>query len=89
MSLGIDYELMADLQSQSLEIQAYRTAITNLKLLDVHIPGSHKTILCDVSLRHPRPIVPKELQRSVFDILHSLSHPGIIASKKLISEKFV
>ena len=33
-------------------------------------------ILCDHSTSHPRPFVPRESRRAVFDKLHGLSHPG-------------
>ena len=37
----------------------------------------------------PRPIVPPSWRRRVFDVLHNLSHPGVRASHKLVSSKFV
>ena len=36
-----------------------------------------------------RPVVPDALRREVFDAMHGLSHPGVVASKKLISQHFV
>ncbi|XP_029652043.1 uncharacterized protein K02A2.6-like [Octopus sinensis] len=36
----------------------------------------------------PRPLVPEKHQRSVFDALHSLSHPGISATVKLVTARF-
>ena len=43
----------------------------------------------DTSLSIPRVIVPYNLRKHVFDAVHSLSHPGIRASRQLISERFV
>ena len=37
----------------------------------------------------PRPLVPKKFRRNVFDSLHSLSHPGIRATQKLITDRYV
>ena len=56
---------------------------------------THKTnktgavLLCDVSTGSPRPIVPTQYRRKVFDVIHSLAHPGRKATQKLISDKFV
>ena len=36
-----------------------------------------------------RPLVPSTMRRAVFDNLHSLSHPGIKASRRLVSERYV
>ncbi|XP_029644577.1 uncharacterized protein LOC115218783 [Octopus sinensis] len=53
-----------------------------------HVPGTEGSILCDVSTGSPRPLVPEKHQRSVFDALHSLSHPGISATVKLVTARF-
>ena len=50
----INYQELANDQ-QSLEVQAYRTAITNLRLEDVEFQDT--TVLCDTSTGKPRPIV--------------------------------
>ena len=88
-TMSFDYDNMAMLQENDPDIQAYRTAITGLCLQDVPVPGSNRTILCDVSIHTPRPIVPKSLRHQVFDIIHSLAHPGVKATQRLITERFV
>ena len=42
-----------------------------------------------MSTSTPRPYVPLSYRRHIFDQLHNLSHPGIRASQKLITERFV
>ena len=37
----------------------------------------------------PRPYVPCKFRRNVFDSLHSLGHPSIRATQKLITERYV
>ncbi|KAK3757386.1 hypothetical protein RRG08_050088 [Elysia crispata] len=37
----------------------------------------------------PRPIVPPDFRRTVFDVVHNLSHPGVKATVKMVSDKFV
>jgi len=89
VSPGLDYEALATCQQQDVEVQAYRTAITGLRLEDVPFGSSGSTLLCDTSTGQPRPIVPASLRRTVFDLTHDLSHPGIRATRSLISKKYV
>ena len=89
ISLGIDYTAMAQAQHASLELQAYPTAITNMQLANMPLHPSGPVLLCDISTGTPRPIVPTEFRRNVFETLHNLAHPGQKATLKLISQKFV
>ena len=41
------------------------------------IPASDLFLLCDVTLRQARPIIPEPLRLSVFQHFHALSHLGI------------
>lgn len=47
------------------------------------------TIICDTSTDTNRPFVPATMRRNVFLALHSLSHPGIRATQRLTTSKFV
>ena len=86
-TVGIDYEAMAAAQLVDPEVQAYRTAVTNLKWADVPFASTH--LLCDVSTGRPRPLVPREFQRQIFDAIHNLAHPSIRSTVKLVTQKFV
>ena len=68
VSLGIDFVAMARAQIDSEEIQSYRTAITGLKLADMPVSNLGPVLLCDISTGTPRPIVPQEFRRQVFDL---------------------
>ena len=46
-------------------------------------------LICDDSTNTSRPYIPPSFRRKVFDSLHSLSHPGVTATLKLISSRFV
>ena len=56
LQINLNYQDMAADQVAS-EVQAYRTAITNLWLEDIPIGNSNVSLLCDVSTGRPRPIV--------------------------------
>lgn len=87
--LGIDYCAMAEAQQQDAEVQAYRTGTSSLQPKDVPFGPQGVTLLCDMSTGQPRPIVPASWRRQVFDMVHSLSHPSVRATRKLIPAKFV
>ncbi|GAA6090401.1 uncharacterized protein K02A2.6-like [Tachysurus ichikawai] len=86
---GIDFVQLATDQQSDTEVQAYRSAISSLKIADVRFAEAGVTLMCDVSRGHARPIIPVQWRRVVFDNIHSLSHPGQKASQKLVSSKFV
>ena len=80
---------IAKAQAQDPEVMALETTTTSLQLRLFPIPDCSLRILCDVSTGKLRPYVPTSLRKQVFTDLHSLSHPGVAASRQLISERFV
>ena len=52
----------------------------------VSVPFLRSSILCDVSSGS---LVPSSLRHQLFLALHGLSHPGVHASRRLLSSKFV
>ena len=85
--LGIDYTKMAEAQANDPETNHYRTSITSLKWKD--IPFGNSTLLCDVSTGRPRPLVPRDFRRPVFDAIHSLSHPSVRSTVKMVKQRFI
>jgi cleavage and polyadenylation specificity factor subunit 1 len=89
ITLGIDYQEFAREQARCTDTQAYRTAITGLRVQDCSIEHNGPVLLCDVSQGTPRPIVPPTFRRKVFDLMHNLAHPGVKSTQSLISRSFV
>ena len=87
--LGVDFSAMAADQPGDPGIVALRAASTGLELEEAVVQNGGPALLCDVSTGRPRPVVPVAWRRRVFDMVHSLSHPGVRASVKLVSSKFV
>ncbi|KAJ8412082.1 hypothetical protein AAFF_G00143490 [Aldrovandia affinis] len=54
--LGVNYNRVAADQATDLDVQAYRTAVTGLKLVDVMFDSASAMLLCDVSTGHPSPL---------------------------------
>ena len=71
---GIDYGALAREQQQDPELDAYKTAITNLRLKLISVDNVN--VMCDISTSRPRPLVPATFRRRIFDIVHGLSRRG-------------
>lgn len=85
----VPYEQLAEAQRGDLELQRLRTTSTTLVFEEKRMPDCDDTVACEVSTGRPRPFGPADLRRAVFDCLHSLSHPGIQATQKLIVSQFI
>jgi transposase InsO family protein len=85
-SLPVDWEAMADRQEQCPSVQLLR-ASSALRLQSVRVQSMQ--LLCDVSRGVPRPVVPLQDRQGVFQMLHGLAHPGIRATRRLVSARFV
>ena len=84
-SITIDVCDLQELVTHQQTDEEIKNFQENLKPFPVE---ENNSILCDVSLPYPRPFVTQKLRKSVFDSLHSLSHPGISASLKLIKARY-
>ena len=85
----IDFAELAAAQKDDPEMQQFQTLDSSLSLKALPIPTSEGTILCDMSTGQPRPYVPSRFRRSIFNSLHSLSHPGVKATQRLITSRYV
>ncbi|GFU80955.1 hypothetical protein TNCV_1277011 [Trichonephila clavipes] len=66
-----------------------REAVHILAPLQQYFPLEDITLTCDVSANISRPLIPKDYRKIVFQHLHGLSHTGIAASTKLVTQRFV
>jgi transposase InsO family protein len=62
-------------------------ASSSLSIQRIHTDG--KLLLCDFSTGHLRPLLPVAHRISIFNAVHSLGHPGIRATRRLISARWV
>jgi cleavage and polyadenylation specificity factor subunit 1 len=76
---------MVAAQQECAETQE-AAASTSLRIEFFHVNG--KNLMCDVSLARPRPVVPVSLREAVFASIHSIAHPGIRATKRMVSARF-
>ena len=82
----IDLKAMAEAQQTD---PSQDGATQSLTLSRIPLPACDVTLLCDTSTGTPRPLVPPQFRRQVFDTLHSLSHPVVRATQRLISYRYV
>lgn len=86
---SIDFQALAAAQQQDEELERFRTGNTGLQLKLVRIPGCDVSVLCDVSTRTARPYVTESFRRAAFESIHRLSHPGVKATVKLVTQRYV
>uniref|UniRef100_A0A5S6Q0E0 RNA-directed DNA polymerase n=1 Tax=Trichuris muris TaxID=70415 RepID=A0A5S6Q0E0_TRIMR len=85
----IDYQELAQAQTEDEELKHILTSNTALNLKQLPVGTENVSIYCDVSTPSIRPFVPQQLRKTVFSHLHNLSHPGIRATSQLIRQRFV
>lgn len=90
VSKAVDHKTLGAAQEDDPELRKILKSETNaLKLKKIHFSDGDRGIYCDVAGDALRPYVPQPLRRNIFNSLHGLSHPGIRATKKLITKRFI
>ena len=82
-----DFAAVAKAQAEDRSLDNLQAADSSLRLR--HIPVGDGLLLCDESTGSPRPVLPVALRQPFVKALHDLSHPGIEATVKLVSKRFV
>jgi hypothetical protein len=85
-SAGSDLQSFASRQRGCVDTQRACQS-SSLQVWDYELHGVK--LLCDFTTGLPRPRVPREDRRQVFEAIHGIAHPGIRASKRLISARYV
>ena len=85
----VDFRALALAQADDPDLAKLQTN-SSLRLERVPLALSDGVyIVCDVSTDTLRPYVPVSFRRAIFDSLHSMSHPGIRATQRLVTSRFV
>lgn len=85
----IDWKLFAEQQATDVELKEFQMNDKSLKLVQSEECSNGHKIWCDNATGKMRPFVPKDMRFQVFNGIHSIHHPGIKASCKLITDRFV
>ena len=87
---NVDFAAIAKTQATDPQIRSLQSSPTSTLTIEaVPLANSTDPLYCDTSTGTQRPLVPLPWRRIVFDSLHGLSHPGIRATQKLITARFV
>ena len=87
---SLDFAAIAKTQANDPQLKALQSSSSSTLVVEpVTIPDCEFPLLCDTSTGTQRPIVPRPWRRIAFDSLHGLSHPGIRATQKLVTSRFV
>jgi len=85
----IDLRTIANDQHHDEELATLLDDTSSLAFTKTLLAEGDAYIWCDTSTQCPRPFIPVKHRRAIFDQLHNLSHPGIKATQKLITSRFV
>ena len=83
---GFNFSTLPAMQSKCPSVQSM---VSSPSLSVVSVPFLKSSILCDLSSGSQWPLVPSSLPHQLFISLHRLSHPGVCASWRPLSSKFV
>ncbi|KAK9885262.1 hypothetical protein WA026_010760 [Henosepilachna vigintioctopunctata] len=87
---SVDYEALAKSQQTDDELaNLIEHETSSLKLRLIKIPGTTHELWCDVTKSAPRPYVTTSFRKIAFDSVHRFSHPGVKATTKLLTERYV
>jgi hypothetical protein len=84
-SARVDLAAMAAAQPRCCETMLLQRT-TSLNIVPQRIAGV--LLLCDISQGRPRPAVPACHTRQVFAAIHEVAHPGVRATRRLISRRY-
>ena len=85
----VDFEEIALAQKDDAELKQLTESNSSLSFKPVSVPMADITIICDASTGTPRPYIPPKFRHTIFNSLHSLSHPGVRATQRLVTACFV
>ncbi|GFT39822.1 hypothetical protein TNCV_4869711 [Trichonephila clavipes] len=86
----LDFEALSKAQLEDNELQSFQNdEKSSLVFKRVPSPVSATELMCDTSTGSPRPFVPYNFRRTIFEHFHNLAHPGVAASFQLIASRYV
>ena len=72
-----------------MTVQQQLLVYTTLDLQRILLHTTDVILRCDMSTGTPRPYVPPNIQRPLFYHFHSLSYPGVRATQRLLTSRYV
>jgi transposase InsO family protein len=82
----VNIEEMASLQSTGPDLEKLR-ALPSLQVQSLQVGASQLWGDCSTGVFWP--VVPVQMRRRVFNVLHVVSHPGVLATRKIVASRFL
>ena len=82
----IDFNLLAKQQEDDDLTDLKKNP--SFKIVQLQMPNTSATVFCDISTGKAKPYIPQNFRKQVFSSIHRLSHPGVKATTKLVTERF-
>ena len=87
---SVNHQTLAAAEENDTELrEIIQSGSSALQLKKVRFPNQNVGIYYDLLTEDLRSFVPEPLRRTVFRSLHRLSHPGLRATQKLVTTRFV
>ena len=86
LTAGVDISVLSAAQGSCPEV-ATMASKASLRVSSSTFQGYQ--LLCDFSTGAPRPLLPPPFRYAAFAAVHTLAHPGIRATKRLMSACWV
>ena len=83
---AIDYDEVARSQANDPTIDDLHK--NNTLQLENRTTTKLQQVLCETSSGSPRPYLPSEFRRIAFHAVHDLCHPGVRATRKLLTRRY-
>ena len=77
----VDLPALAEQQTQDTEIEKYKD---NMKSYEI----GEKVIWCDTTTPYPRPYVPEQSRKRIFETYHNINHPSVKSTVKIIKARY-
>lgn len=55
---------------------------------EIEVPGRDFKILCEMTGNRPRPYIPQTMRGIIVEKIHSLAHPGVRSSRKILQKMY-
>jgi hypothetical protein len=78
-----------DIAASQSSCQDCLTAESSKVLKVVKVSLENQQVLVDISSEVMRPLVPAQFRRAIFAAVHGMAHPGIRATKRLVSSRYL
>lgn len=84
-----NYAILAESQTNDGELLQLLETSTNLQLERIRYPRENVHVYCEVSTGAARPYITQQFRRHMFNLVHELSHPGVRATSKLLTDRYI